>query len=44
MTTTIRRESLISQLREQVWQALTDSVTLAEWMSPNDFEPHVGLE
>src|SRR5205085_4826796 len=39
---TIRREILIPQPREQVWRALTDSATLAEWMFPNDFEPRVG--
>jgi uncharacterized protein YndB with AHSA1/START domain len=33
---------LIPQPREQVWRALTDSATLAEWMYPNDFEPRVG--
>ncbi|MBC8105440.1 MAG: SRPBCC domain-containing protein [Anaerolineae bacterium] len=42
MTKTIRREILISQPREQVWRAITDSATLAEWMFPNDFEPRVG--
>jgi uncharacterized protein YndB with AHSA1/START domain len=42
MTKTIRREIAIPQPREQVWRALTDSVTLAEWMFPNDFEPRVG--
>ena len=40
--TTIRREILIPQPREQVWHAITDSATLAEWMFPNDFEPRVG--
>jgi uncharacterized protein YndB with AHSA1/START domain len=42
MSQTIRRELQIPQPREQVWQALTDSATLAEWMYPNDFVPHVG--
>ena len=42
MTKTIRREVVIPQSREQVWRALTDSVALAEWMYPNDFEPRVG--
>jgi len=42
MTTTIRREILIPQPPEQVWRALTDSATLAEWMFPNDIEPRVG--
>ncbi len=42
MSNTIRREILIPQPREQVWRAITDSATLAEWMFPNDFEPRVG--
>ncbi len=42
MTETIRREILIPQPREQVWRALTESATLAEWMFPNDFAPRVG--
>ena len=42
MTKTIRREILIPQPREQVWRAIADSATLAEWMFPNDFEPRVG--
>ena len=42
MTKTIQREITISQPREQVWGALTDSTTLAEWMFPNDFAPRVG--
>src|SRR5947207_8455347 len=42
MTKTIQRELLIPQSREQVWRALTDRATLAEWMFPNDFEPRVG--
>lgn len=42
MTKTIRRELLIPQPREQVWRALTDSASLAEWMYPNDIQPRVG--
>src|SRR4051794_5173497 len=42
MSQTIRREIVIPQPREQVWRAITDSATLAEWMFPNDFEPRVG--
>lgn len=42
MTRSIQRELLIPQPREQVWLAITDSNTLAEWMYPNDFEPRVG--
>lgn len=42
MSNTIQREILIPQPPEKVWQAITDSATLAEWMYPNDFEPRVG--
>ena len=42
MSKAIQREILIPQPREQVWRAITDSATLAEWMFPNDFEPRVG--
>jgi uncharacterized protein YndB with AHSA1/START domain len=42
MTQAIHREMRLPQSREQVWQALTDGATLAEWMYPNDFEPRVG--
>ena len=42
MTKTIQREIRFPQPREQVWRAITDSATLAEWMFPNDFEPNVG--
>jgi uncharacterized protein YndB with AHSA1/START domain len=42
MTTTIQREIVIPQLREQIWRALTESSALAEWMCPNDFVPRVG--
>src|SRR5262249_31367311 len=42
MIKAIRREILIPQACEQVWQALTDSTALAEGMFPNDFEPRVG--
>src|SRR6478609_8985842 len=42
MSRTIQRELLVPQAREQVWRAITDSETLAEWMYPNDFEPRVG--
>ena len=42
MSNAIRREMRIPQPREQVWRAITDSATLAEWMFPNDFEPRVG--
>ncbi|QDU40846.1 hypothetical protein Mal4_52090 [Maioricimonas rarisocia] len=42
MTDAIRREILIPQPQEQVWQAIADSESLAEWMFPNDFEPRIG--
>ena len=42
MTKEIRREILIPQPPEQVWRAISDSATLAEWMFPNDFAPRVG--
>jgi uncharacterized protein YndB with AHSA1/START domain len=42
MTESIRRELLIPQPPEQVWQAVANSAALAEWMFPNDFEPRVG--
>jgi uncharacterized protein YndB with AHSA1/START domain len=42
MTEAILREIVIPQPREEVWRALTESATLAEWMFPNDFEPHIG--
>ena len=42
MTESVRREMLIPRPPEQVWRALTDRATLAEWMYPNDFEPRVG--
>ena len=42
MNQTILKEIQIPRPREQVWRAITDSATLAEWMFPNDFEPRVG--
>jgi len=42
MTKAIKREILIPQSRAEVWQAITDRATLAEWMFPNDFEPRLG--
>lgn len=42
MSNTIQREISIPQPPEQVWQALTNSTALAEWMFPNDFEPRLG--
>ena len=42
MNDTIRKEVRFPQPLEQVWRAITDSATLAEWMFPNDFEPRIG--
>jgi uncharacterized protein YndB with AHSA1/START domain len=42
MCNAIRRDLMFPQPPEQVWHAITDSATLAEWMFPNDFEPRVG--
>lgn len=42
MSNAIRKEMRFPQPRAQVWSAITDSATLAEWMFPNDFEPRVG--
>lgn len=42
MTKTIKRELHFPLPPEQVWPALADRATLAEWMFPNDFEPRVG--
>jgi len=42
MNNTIKRELRVPQPQDQVWRAITDSFTLAEWMFPNDFEPRVG--
>jgi|GEM_PF-5372350 uncharacterized protein YndB with AHSA1/START domain len=42
MTDTIQRELWFPQSRQEVWNAIAQSSTLAEWMYPNDFEPRVG--
>lgn len=42
MSRTIQRELTFPQPREEVWQAIVNSDTLAEWMYPNDFEPRIG--
>jgi uncharacterized protein YndB with AHSA1/START domain len=42
MNNTIRKEIFLPQSREQVWQAISTSDALADWMYPNDFEPRVG--
>lgn len=42
MSETIHREFVVPQTPDEVWAALTDSESLADWMYPNDFEPRVG--
>lgn len=42
MTTAIETDTFLPHPREKVWRALTDPVTLAAWLMPNDFEPRVG--
>jgi uncharacterized protein YndB with AHSA1/START domain len=42
MTASIEREIVFPHPRQDVWRALTDSATLAQWLMPNDFEPRVG--
>ncbi|HKP94183.1 MAG TPA: SRPBCC domain-containing protein [Fibrobacteria bacterium] len=42
MTKSVTRELMFPQSRDEVWQALTDRASLAEWMYPNDFEARVG--
>jgi uncharacterized protein YndB with AHSA1/START domain len=36
------RELAFPQSRDEVWRALTDRASLADWMYPNDFEARVG--
>ena len=42
MSNTVRREVILPHPPTQVWEALTTSDMLAEWLHPNDFEPRVG--
>lgn len=42
MSNTIYREVHLPQAPTQVWVAITDPASLAEWMFPNNFEPRVG--
>lgn len=42
MAKTLRFEALYPQSIEQVWEALTDSTAIGEWLMPNDFKPEVG--
>jgi uncharacterized protein YndB with AHSA1/START domain len=42
MSRTIRINVEYSHPPERVWNALTSSEAIAEWLMPNDFEPRVG--
>src|ERR1700742_5279017 len=42
MTRSIQRELVFPQPQDEVWQAIVNSDTLAEWMYPNNFAPRVG--
>lgn len=42
MAGSVRREVTLMAPPARVWQALTDSDEIAEWMYPNDFKPVVG--
>ena len=42
--TDIRKEIVIEAGIEEVWQALSTSEGLAEWLMPNDFKPEVGAK
>jgi uncharacterized protein YndB with AHSA1/START domain len=38
----LKFEALYPYDRAQVWEALTDSAAIADWLMPNDFKPVVG--
>lgn len=42
MKKSVTRELTFPQSPDEVWRALTDRATLAEWMFPNDFEARIG--
>lgn len=42
MARTIRFEAIYPFPPEQVWTALTDAESLADWLMPNDFKPELG--
>lgn len=42
MKNSVEKDIVIPRPRTQVWRAITDSTTLAQWMYPNNFEPRVG--
>jgi uncharacterized protein YndB with AHSA1/START domain len=41
-TRSIIVERFMAQPPEKIWRALTQSVLIAEWLMPNDFQPLVG--
>lgn len=42
MNTQIRFDFELPRTPEQVWEALTDSASLRDWLMPNDFAPVLG--
>jgi uncharacterized protein YndB with AHSA1/START domain len=42
MKKSVKRSFTLPHSCDEVWQALTNSASLADWMYPNDFEPRVG--
>lgn len=42
MKKSVKRNFTLPQSCDEVWGALTNRASLAEWMYPNDFEPRVG--
>jgi uncharacterized protein YndB with AHSA1/START domain len=42
MKSSVKREFVLPHSQQEVWNSLTDSAALADWMYPNDFEPRVG--
>ena len=42
MAKTLRFEALYPFAPEQVWAALTDAESIADWLMPNDFRAEVG--
>lgn len=42
MTERVRRVLIIPHPQDEVWQALSTSSGLAQWMYPNDFLPAIG--
>ena len=38
----VHRDLILPHPRKAVWNTLTDSALLAQWLHPNDFEPRVG--